>query len=70
MDKFFTQRSCDRCGGNLDEGRIMSMYSEVYICMACKAKEQSRTDYALARDTEAEQVKYGNYNYKGIGLKD
>lgn len=25
MDKFFTQKTCDRCGGSLEKGRIMSM---------------------------------------------
>jgi hypothetical protein len=69
MDKFFTQKYCDRCFGDLSGGRIMSMYNEDCICMKCKDAERKRDDYAQARDTEHEQVKNGNMNFKGIGLK-
>lgn len=33
MDKFFTQKTCDRCGGSLENGRIMSMFNTECICM-------------------------------------
>ena len=33
MDKFFTQKHCDRCGNDLSAGRTMSMYNEDCICM-------------------------------------
>lgn len=33
MDKFFTQTTCDRCGGSLEAGRTMSMFNEDCICM-------------------------------------
>ena len=67
MDRFFTQRNCDRCGGSLEKGRIMSMFNEDCICLECKDKEIKDADYKKARDTEAEEVRKGNYNYKGIG---
>lgn len=67
-DRFFTQKHCDRCGGSLDGGRIMSMFNEDCICMDCKRKETERPDYAKARDAEHEAVKSGNMNFKGIGL--
>ena len=66
MDKFFTQTHCDRCGGNLKGGRIMSMYNTDCICLACKDKESKRPDYGKAVEVEHEEVKKGNYNYKGI----
>lgn len=69
MDRFFTQQICDRCGGSLTQGRTMSMYNEDCICMECKTKERQREDYSIARDTEHEEVKNGNLNFKGIGLK-
>ena len=50
MDKFFSQKHCDRCGGSLDGGRIMSMYNEDCICMKCKEKETKRPDYKTAQD--------------------
>jgi len=66
MDKFFSQRFCDRCGGGLDQGRIMSMLNTDCICLACKEKEMASSDYEAAAKAEQEEIKKGNYNYKGI----
>ena len=52
MDKFFTQTTCDRCGGTLAKGRTMSMYSTECICMVCAEAERKRKDYARAREAE------------------
>lgn len=65
-DKFFTQTRCDRCKGSLKGGRIMSMFNEECICMACKEKEMKRSDYKKAVEADHEEIKKGNYNYKGI----
>lgn len=67
MDTFFTQKYCDRCGNELKGGRIMSMYNNDCICMECKKEETQRTDYKDAVDADNEQIKRGNYNFKGIG---
>lgn len=69
MDKFFTQKSCDRCGGSLEKGRIMSMFNEDCICLTCKEKETKEADYKEAVEAEQEEIKRGNYNYKGIKAK-
>lgn len=66
MDRFFTKKTCDRCGGNLEGGRIMSMYNTDCICMSCKEKEMLRSDYREAADADHEEIKKGNYSYKGI----
>ena len=66
MDRFFTQKTCDRCGGSLSGGRIMSMYSTECHCLACKEKEKARADYQAAVKAELDEVKKGNLNYKGI----
>ncbi|RIW36027.1 gamma-glutamylcyclotransferase [Bacillus salacetis] len=66
MDKFFSQTHCDRCGGSLKSGRIMSMYNTDCICLNCKDKESRRTDYGKAVEAEHNEIKKGNYNYKGI----
>ncbi len=66
MDRFFTQKYCDRCGGSLESGRIMSMFNTDCICLSCKEKEMTRTDYKDAVKAEQEEIKKGNYNYKGI----
>lgn len=67
MDRFFTQTTCDRCGGSLKGGRIMSMYNTDCICMKCKEKERSRSDYRKAQDAERKELLSGNRNFKGIG---
>ena len=68
MDNFFSQKYCDRCGGSLDGGRIMSMYNEDCICMSCKEKERKRPDYKQAQDADIEAIRAGDYNFSGIGL--
>lgn len=70
MDTFYTQVTCDRCGGSLEAGRIMSMYNRDCICMACKKAEQQRADYAAAVEADHAAIRQGNYNYPGIGLHD
>ncbi len=65
-DKFFTQDYCDCCGGSLKDGRIMSMYNTDCICTKCKEEEKKRSDYEEAVKAEHEEIKKGNYNYKGI----
>ena len=67
-DRFFTTRTCDRCGRSLDGGRIMSMFNEQTICMDCSAKERERPDYKAACDAEIAAVRAGDRNFKGIGL--
>ena len=67
MDKFFTQKYCDRCHGSLEDGRIMSMFNTDCICMKCKAEEMKRDDYDKASKADHEAVKSGIYNFKGIG---
>ena len=66
MDRFFSQKTCDRCGGSLDGGRILSMYSTECIGLTCKEKEKARQDYKAAVQAELDEVKKGNLNYKGI----
>lgn len=66
-DDFFTKEKCDRCGGSLENGRIMSMFNMDCICMECKKKETQRKDYKLAVETERAEVMKGNRNFKGIG---
>jgi hypothetical protein len=37
--------------------------------MDCADKERERPDYKKAVETELEEIKRGNYNFKGIGYK-
>ena len=66
MDKFFTQKICDRCGRNLDGGRIMSMFNTNCICIPCSEKEKHEKDYDKAVKADHEQIRKGNFNFKGI----
>lgn len=70
MDKFFTQKHCDRCGGSLECGRTMSMYNKDCICMACYEKEKQRPDYKEAVEADHAEIKKGNYNFEGIGYRE
>lgn len=63
---FYKQENCDRCGGSLKNGRIMSMYNTDCICMECKKKERERADYKKACDADIKAIRQGNYNFKGI----
>lgn len=66
MDKFFTQKTCDRCSGCLATGRIMSMFNTDCICLICSKKEKHDKDYGVAVNVDHEQIRKGNYNFKGI----
>lgn len=67
-DRFFTQKNCDRCGGSLENGRIMSMFNTDCICMDCKDKEREHINYREAQEVENQGVLNGNLNFEGIGL--
>ena len=45
----------------------MSMFNTEMICSECKEKESKHKDYERAREIEYQEVKRGNYNFKGIG---
>jgi reverse gyrase len=69
MNDWLYKENCDRCGGSLAKGRIMSMYNKDIICDNCKDEEMKRDDYKEACDADHEQIKKGNYNFEGIGYK-
>lgn len=66
MDKFFTQKHCDKCSGSLDKGRIMSRFDTSCLCMECSEKEKDEPDYKKAVEAEHEEIKKGNFNFRGI----
>ncbi|TSK07800.1 MAG: hypothetical protein FPO08_00355 [Geobacter sp.] len=39
-DTFFTQSSCDRCGGSLEKGRTMSWFTPECLCNDCHGEER------------------------------
>ena len=57
MDRFFTQTKCDRCGGSLEGGRIMSMFNTDCLCMKCKEEERKRPDYKDAQEADIAERK-------------
>jgi len=70
MDDFFTKTKCDRCRGDFNGCRTMSMFNTQVICMTCKEKEQQRADYRKAVEADHAEIRKGNYNFQGIGLDD
>ena len=65
-DRFFTQDSCDRCGGEL-RVRTMSRFNTDCICMKCAEEERNHPDSQTAADAELAAVKRGDMNFPGIG---
>ncbi len=57
---------CPRCGEYTNNQTTMSVFNTDTICIPCKEKEKQDPDYQLAVDTEAAEVRKGNYNYPGI----
>ena len=68
MNTFFTQKTCDRCGSSLSNGRTMSMFNKECICMKCKDKERNRSDYKKATNAVRKEEQNGNRDFEGIGL--
>lgn len=66
MDKYFTQKRCDRCGKELTDGRTMSMFNTDCICIECSSREKMDKDYKRAVEADLAEIKRGNYNYKGL----
>ena len=69
-DDFFTKTKCDRCHGDFNGCRTMSMFNTQVICMICKEKEQQRADYRKAVEADHAEIRKGNYNFQGIDLDD
>jgi len=46
------------------------MFNEDCICLECAAKERELETYKNAQEAEMEEVRRGNYNYKGIGFEE
>lgn len=69
IDDFFSKRTCDRCSGSLEKGRILSMYNSDVLCMKCKEAETQRPDYKVAQDADIAEIRKGNFNFIGIGYK-
>jgi hypothetical protein len=47
----------------------MSMYNKDGLCMDCKDKETQRENYRKAVEADHAEIRRGNYNFAGIGLK-
>ncbi len=66
MDRFFTVKKCDRCGGEL-RVRQMSRFNTDVLCPACIVEEKKHPDYGKAVEAELEAVRRGDMNFLGIG---
>lgn len=57
---------CERCG-RPSLATTMSIFNTETICMECSRREQEHPRYEEARQAEAEAVRQGNHNFRGIG---
>lgn len=64
---FFEKTICDRCGGSLKDGRMMSMFNTDCLCMNCIDNERKLPEYKVACEADHAEIHRGNYNFKGIG---
>ena len=69
MEKFYSQEKCDRCGAVLGDSRTMSRFNKQCICKSCSEEERKRRDYDKAVETELAEIKKGNREFQGIGLR-
>ena len=44
------------------------MFNTQEICLSCKDIERKHPKYGQAVEADHEEIKKGNYNFKGIGL--
>lgn len=65
MPDFLTKQNCDRCRATLTI-RIMSWLNEDVICINCSQEETKHERYKEAKEAELNEIKKGNYNYKGL----
>lgn len=66
FEAFGMQRdNCDRCGESTNGTTTMSRFNEHVICMDCEKEERNHPDYKAAIDIENEEIRKGNYNFKG-----
>lgn len=67
FEAFGMQRdNCDRCGEPTNGTTTMSIFNEDVICTKCKQDEKNDPEYGAALEAEREEIRKGNYNYKGI----
>ena len=66
-DIFLKATKCDRCGGSLEHGRIMSRFDTSCLCLECEREERQHPDYQKAADAELAAVRRGDMNFPGIG---
>ena len=66
MDRFFTQKTCDRCGAEL-KARQMSRFNTDVLCQKCIEEERQHPDYGKAVVAEHEAVRSGDRDFPGIG---
>jgi hypothetical protein len=57
---------CKRCNKEINTWTL-SMFNTDEICIDCKHEEMKLPEYEEAVRAELEEVKKGNYNFKGIG---
>ena len=57
MNKFFTQKTCDRCGSSLNGGRTISIFNTDCICIICFQKEKHDKYYDKALKVDHERNK-------------
>jgi hypothetical protein len=60
------KENCDRCGKPTGGTTTMGIFNEDVICMPCKEEEKKDPDYKAACKAEADAIRNGDHNFKGV----
>ena len=66
-DKLLSATKCDRCGGPLKGGRVLSDFTGEALCLSCKREERMHPDYQKAVDAAQAALNRGDFDFPGIG---
>lgn len=58
---------CDRCYNECKFYYKRSVFNTDILCNDCIEEEMKHPDYQYAKDKENEEMKKGNYNFRGVG---
>ena len=58
LDEFFTKTKCDRCGGSLEGGHMISPTDISSLCLRCIEDEKPHPGYEKAMTVEKSVVRF------------
>lgn len=63
-----SEKICPRCQGEL-RSWTTSYFNRDDICLPCSQDEKQAPNFSYARAREEAEVRHGNYDFAGVGLR-